>query len=342
MRIQSTAAGLARRVPWSARSRGEQQRAPDPNAAIWSVEHEGVRWINVERPTAATITYLRENFPFHELHLEDVIETQQRPKLDVDDHYLYLAVQFPVHSKARRTTSASEVDIFVGPDYVITLHDARIKPLSRFFDEVERSLEARTQVMGQGSERLLYHVLDRLIDYCVPITRRISQKIGRIDEMMFAPNALRTIEEIAAVRRDVIATRRIVKAQVQIMHSLEAEARAFFHHGDEEEIEAYYGDLVDGMAKIADLMDDAKEVVDALSATADSLTSARLNQVIKLLTIISVILLPLNLITSLYGMNVLLPGSDNGENGAAFWVLLVAMVAVVTVMVAFFRWRRWL
>jgi magnesium transporter len=251
-------------------------------------------------------------------------------------------VQFPVHSKQTRVTSASEVDIFIGRDYVITLHDARIKPLGRMFDEVERSAEDREEFLGEGAERLLYHILDRLIDYCVPITRRISQKIEEIDEMMFEPDALRTIEEIATVRRDIIATRRIIKPQVQIMNVLERRVRAFFRHEDEEEIEAYYGDLVDGFGKISDILDDAKEVVDSLSATADSLTSHRLNQVIKLLTVLSVILLPLNLISSLYGMNVLLPGADDATNPAAFWILLGSMALVVVVMVSFFRWRRWL
>lgn len=341
--IQNTAASLARRVPvpWGVRPRTPSPTPPSVGN-VCVIEHGGVRWINVERPTAATIAYLRANFPFHELNLEDVLETLQRPKLDEDDDYLYLALQFPVHIKATRTTTASEVDVFIGRDYVITLHDARIAPLGRFFDEVERSPELQAKVLGQGAERLLYYILDRLIDYCVPIARRISQKIEQIDEMMFEPDARRTIEEIATVRRDVIATRRIIKPQVQIMNVLDRRVRAFFSQRDEEEIEAYYGDLVDGIAKIADLLEDAKEVIDSLSATADSLTSHRLNQVIKLLTILSVILLPLNLISSLYGMNVHLPGADNGENPVTFWILIAAMAAVVIGMAAFFRWRRWL
>lgn len=342
-RERGGAAGVGRRMPvavsWPGRARGQPPAAPPVDNNICAVEHRGVRWINIERPTGETIAYLRANFPFHELNLEDVLDRLQRPKLDEDDEYLYLAVQFPVHSKQTRVTTASEVDIFIGRDYVMTIHDMRIKPLGRFFDEVERSEGAREQFFGQGTERLLYHILDRLIEYCVPITRRISQKIEAIDAMMFEPDVLRTVQEIATVRRDIIATRRIIKPQVQIFTVLERRVRRFFEHGDEEELEAYFGDLADNIAKVYDILEDAKEVVDSLSATTDSLTSHRLNEVIKALTILSVILLPLTLVASIYGMNVPLPYQ---ETPYAFYGVLVMMAAMATGMVLFFRWRRWL
>ncbi|MDP9371469.1 MAG: magnesium transporter CorA family protein [Chloroflexota bacterium] len=344
MAIRQGAAGVVRRmpVPWTGRARPQTPAARPAGDTIATVEHAGLRWINIERPGPAAIEFLRANFSFHELNLEDVLDRLQRPKLDEEDDYLYLAVQFPVHSKQTRVTSAAEVDIFIGRDYIITAHDARIKPLGRLFDEVEREPEERERFFGQGAERLLYYILDRLIDYCVPITRRISQKIEEIDEMLFEPNTQRTIEEIATVRRDIIATRRIIKPQVQIMTVLERRVRAFFRHGDEEEIEAYFGDLVDGIGKIADILDDAKEVVDSLSATTDSLTTHRLNQVIKTLTILSVIMLPLTLISSIYGMNVNLPYDEQPGAPVTFVGLLVLMALIAAVMILFFRWRRWL
>lgn len=339
----TTTARPARRLPapWSGRARARPPAAEPTLNNLLVLEHGGLRWINIERPTEATIDYLRANFDFQEPNLEDVLDTLQRPKIDEYDDYLFLVVQFPVHSKLRGETTSSEVDIFVGQDYVITLHDTRIKPLARFFDEVERSAEERERVLGQGTERLLYYILDRLIDYCVPITRRIGQKVERIDELIFEPNALRVIEEIAAVRRDIIATRRIVKPQVQIMAALERRVRAFFKHEDEEELEAYFGDLADSIAKVYDILEDAKEVVDSLSATTDSLATHRLNQVIKALTIYSVILLPLTLVASIYGMNTALPFASEGST-APFWGILGTMVTIATAMVLLFRWRRWL
>ncbi len=335
--------GLVRRVPWVPRVR------PSANAVLTEhapglptvIEHKAVRWINIERPTEASVTYLRESFEFHEPDLEDVLDTLQRPKCDEYDDYLALVLQFPVHSKATRQTTSTEVDIFVGRDYVITLHDARLKPLVRLFDMIEREPEHRDEIFGDGAEYLLHSIVDQLLDYCVPITRRISQRIEQIDEMIFDRHSLRTIEEIAAVRRDIIATRRILKPQVPVIAILDRRIRAFFkEHGEEEEIlEAYYGDLVDKINKIYDILDDAKEVVDSLSATTDSLSSHRLNEVIKILTIFSVIMLPLTLISSIYGMNVPLPLE---QHPLSFVYLLLSMGIIAVIMVIFFRWRRWL
>jgi magnesium transporter len=336
------ASGGTRRLPWSGRARPPTVPAPRlVHGMPVTVEHGGVRWINIESPTPVSVAYLRDNFPFHEPDLEDVLDTLQRPQFDEYDDYLWLILQFPVHSKLTRTTNSSEVDIFVGRDYVITLHDTRLKPLVRLFDTVEREPDQREEIFGGGAEYLLHSIIDHLLDYCVPITRRISQRIEWIDDMIFERNSLRVIEEIAIVRRDIIATRRIIKPQVQVIHALDRRIRFFFkQRGDEEEeLEAYFGDLVDKIGKVYDILDDAKEVVDSLSATTDSLTSHRLNEVIKILTIFSVIMLPLTLISSVYGMNVHLPLEDHP---LSFVYLLIVMVLLAFLMVLFFRWRRWL
>lgn len=332
-----------RRVPWPPRVRPQQNMAiPEhPPGMPTIIEHAGVRWINIERPTPVSVDYLRASFTFHEPDLEDVLDTLQRPKCDEYDDYLALVLQFPVHSKATRQTTSTEIDIFVGRDYVITLHDTRLKPLVRLFDMAEREPEHRDDIFGGGAEYLLHSIIDHMLDYCVPITRRISQRIEQIDEMIFDRHSLRTIEEIAAVRRDIIATRRIIKPQVPVITILDRRVRTFFKgRGDEEEeLEAYFGDLVDNINKIYDILDDAKEVVDSLSATTDSLSSHRLNEVIKILTIFSVIMLPLTLISSVYGMNVPLPLESHP---LSFFYLLIAMGLIAVVMVLFFRWRRWL
>lgn len=335
--------GIVRRVPLVPRVRPQSHAiVPEhPPGMPTIVEHAGVRWINIERPTPESVEFLRASFTFHEPDLEDVLDTLQRPKCDEYDDYLALVLQFPVHSKTTRQTTSTEVDIFVGRDYVITLHDTRLKPLVRLFDMVEREPEHRDDVFGGGAEYLLHSIVDQMLDYCVPITRRIGQRIEQIDEMVFDRHSLRTIEEIAAVRRDIIATRRIIKPQVPVMTILDRRVRTFFKgQGDEEEeLEAYFGDLVDKINKIYDILDDAKEVVDSLSATTDSLSSHRLNEVIKILTIFSVIMLPLTLISSIYGMNVPLPLDTHP---LSFFLLLLMMFLIAAVMILFFRWRRWL
>lgn len=327
-----------RLTPWTGRGRTTVAAPQLVAGAINAIEEEGVRWINIEHPTSASIDYLRANFSFHEFDLDDILDTVQRPKLDEYDDYLFVVVQFPVHSKLTRVTTASEVDIFVGHDYVITLHDARLKPLGRLFDEAERSPETRAALFSGGADRLFYRILDQLIDYCFPIARRIMQHIEHIDDIIFEPNSLRTVQEIATVRRDIIACRRIIKPLVPLMALLEKRARLFFDRRDED-IDIYFGDLSDHISKLWDIMEDARDVVESLSATADSITSHRLNEVIKILTIFSVVMLPLTLVSSIYGMNVPLP---RDQNERAFVELLALMALIAISMLAFFRWRRWI
>ena len=126
-------AGRLTRSGASARRRPTDQSGRDMNVRM--VEHNGLRWYDVRRPSSVDIEFLQAEFAFHPLSLEDIVSRLQRPKLDIYDDYLFVVFQFPVHNKATRATIASEVDFFVGPDYVVTTHDGTLRPIVRMFDE---------------------------------------------------------------------------------------------------------------------------------------------------------------------------------------------------------------
>jgi len=330
--------GASRHLPWAGRTRAPRPAPTPPSGTVATVEQGGVRWINVERPDAAALATLRARFPFHTLDLEDVREGPQRPKLDEYADYLFLIVQFPVHAKRTRTTTAGAVALFVGRDYVVTLHDATLRPLGRLFDEAERDPAARAALLADGPARLLHRILDRLVDYCVPLARRIDGRIAAIDARLFAPDSLQMVQELALVRRDLIATRRIVRPQAALTVLLEERVPRFFGATDPD-LAAYFGDLADHMAALQDQLDEAREVVDALGVAADSLLSHRSNETIKLLTLFSALLLPLTLLVSLYGLVVPPPAA---QHRLAFVLLLAAMAGVALGLLRVFRWRRWL
>jgi magnesium transporter len=147
----------------------------------------------------------------------------------------------------------------------------------------------------------------------------------------------RTVQEISIVRRDIISFRRIVKPLIPVVNSLERKNRPFLR-GDMEE---YFGDVADGLSRIWDTLEEFKEVIEGLSDTISTLTNNRINEIIKVLTIISVILLPLTLITGLFGMNVDFPGGWEHEP-YAFELILGSMLVVMIAMLAYFRWRKWI
>lgn len=316
--------------------RGSSSPADDAaEANVTIIEHNMLRWYDIRAITPATIDYLRDEFAFHPLALDDVTSRLQRPKIDVYDAFLFIVVQFPRHDKTTRTTFASEVDLFVGSNFVITIHDGSLKPLVRMFDGALESEESRETLMSRTSGYLLYYIIDRLVDYCFPIVDRMSERIENIEDIIFERSGLSVVQEISIVRRDLIALRRIIKPQMAVVGQLEHRDLPFVR-GD---IDVYFGDVADHLAKIWDSLEDEKEVLEGLSSTFDSLATHRLNDIIKTLTIISVVILPLSLITGVFGMNVPIPF---GSSSLSLLLILGIMALTAVGMLMLFRVRRWL
>ncbi len=309
----------------------EQQEA----LRVEIVEQGNLRWVNIERPGNEELAWLHQNFEVNPLHLEDITSRLQRPKIDDYEDYLFIVLHFPVYNKAERSTFPSEIDIILGPDYIITIHDGKLRTLNRLFEQCKNNSGKRYGVLGRTASFALYRVIDVLVDYCFPIVNKLAEKLEELDERIFASTDRNTIYEISVTRRDIIAFRRIIKPQISVIASLEHRRRT----ADTEDMEAFYSDVKDHISKIWDSLEDFKDIIEGLSSTYDSLASHRLNQVIKTLTIISVILLPLTLISGLYGMNVGLPFSDQPWS---FVAIVAAMITTTTVMLLLFKKQGWL
>lgn len=301
------------------------------------IRHNRVTWIDVVRPTVEDINFLGQNYPFHPLSLEDCLSRIERPKIDEydDEDYLFIVMHFPIYDPARQVSRASEVDFFIGTGYVITLHDGVLQPLINFFQDAYENEETRNRFMNRGASVLLHAIIDRLVDYLFPVLYKVDGRIRDIEEDIFTEDIRQTMEEISLVRRDLIALRRIIKPQVSIVANLGRIDRPYIH----EELDDYFDDILDHLNKARDIIDDNYEVVAGLSDTSDTLASYRLNEVIRILTVISVIMLPLTLVSGIYGMNVALP---LGEVPFAFLIILALMISMATGMLVYFRHRRWL
>jgi magnesium transporter len=302
---------------------------------VRSITHAGITWIDITHPGDAEISLLRRTYNFHPLHLDDTLSKIQRPKIDDADDYTFIVMHFPVYSRLVRVTTPSEVDIFVGASFLITVHAGNLKPLLRFFKQCADDPQVRADVMGRSTGYLLYLVIDKLVDYCFPILNKINDNIEQVEDEIFEEKVRQTVYEISVIRRDIIAFRRIIKPLIPVIASLERKSRPFLN----EEMDEYFGDISDHLSKIWDTLEDYKEVIEGLSDTINSLTSNRINEIIKVLTIISVILLPLTLISGIYGMNIRLPLESHE---LAFEIVMGIMLAVIVSMLVFFRWKKWI
>ncbi len=312
-----------------------QESKKEKSLNLESVTWGDLTWVNIERPTERETEYLGENYPFHPLDLDDCLSRIQRPKIDEYEDYLFLVFHFPVFNREARVTTPSQVSVFIGENYLITLHNGELKPLVKLFKECQIDEESRREHFSQGSGYLLYRIVDRLVDYCLPILSKIGDNIEKVEEDIFSTGMPKAVREISIFRRDVISFRRIIWPMRAVIGSLEAKVRRF----SKMDLEVYFGDMVDHVDKIWDGLDEYKEIIEGLNDTHDSLATNRTNEVIRMLTIIASILLPLTVVASIYGMNVPLP-FQNSSYSLVF--VLFFWIAIVSGMLYFFRRQHWI
>jgi magnesium transporter len=314
---------------------GETVEARAPR--IQELSASGLTWVHVERPTAHDLADLADRFGFHELDVEDVLSRRQRPKIDEYPDYLFVVLHFPFYDKQVQRLNAAELDIFLAQNYLITLPNAELLPVSRLFARCENDAELAERLLSKGSGYLLYEVLDDLFDYCFPILDKIQYKLDSIEDEMFegASRSEDIVRDISNVKQEIISYRKIIKPERATLRLLERYTERFLP----EDLEVYFDDIVDSAERIWDLLENSKEVVEGLESTNESVISHNQNNVLRILTVISVTMLPLTLITGILGMNVAYPGEGGRE---AFWVVIGLLAAALIGMVAFFRLKKWL
>ena len=302
------------------------------------IESDDLSWINIERPNAGDIYGLKDVFPFHELDLEDCLSRVQLPKIDEYPNYLFTVLHFPLFNKKTKLTVSSQVSVFTGSNYVITVHSGNLRPLVRLFNECEKDAQFRaTMMVEQSSGMLMYRILDVLVDYCFPIVYKLNAMIDSLEEQIFDSKDKNLVRNISLLRRDILAYRRITRPQIGLFEILEKTQYSQLGNVDTG---VYYGDLADHMRRLWADLDDLKEVIEGLHDTHSSLISNSTTETMRVLTIIATIVLPLTVVSGLYGMNVEpLPFKDTG---AGFWFVLGTMGFIASAMILFFKIRRWL
>src|SRR2546421_7087360 len=320
------------------RSRVDGPRAAPPTAAepnLEVVEHDGLRWINIERPGPVDRAWLEEHFEFHPLAYEDVSSRNQRPKVDEYADYLFIILHFPVFDSTVGRLNAGELDIFVGQDFVITLPNAPLQPVEYLFERCRSSQEFREQLFSRGPGYLLYKIVDDSFDYCFPMLRKMGNKLDRIEGEIFEGRSEEIVRDLSNVKQEIINFRKIIRPERSVLRDLERTKQVYLP----AEHELYFDDIVDATERIWDMLENYKEVVEALEDTNESVIGHRLNDIIRVLTSVSVVLLPLTLISSIWRMNVRVPGEGSIH---AFWIVVGSMAVLLVALLVYFRRRGWL
>ncbi|MDD4684538.1 MAG: magnesium transporter CorA family protein [Bacteroidales bacterium] len=304
---------------------------------IETINFENVKWLHILNPSEEDFDYLIEEYEFHPLDIEDCRSVNQRPKIDEYDDYYFLVLHFPFFDKANKFIRVKEVKIFWGKDYIVTIGRSHwvVKNLFKDLKEKKETHSEDLAEIIESSDSLLYNILDRLMVETYTLILRIGTEVDGINYDIFTKKSEKVIEQLSITRKNIISLNTTFKPQVRVFHKFESGGIK----GYEEDMEDYWGNILDQYQKMFDLIEDYGELIEGLSKTFDSLQTNKTNEIMKILTFISTIMLPLTLLSGIYGMNVMLPFMNDK------WVFEGIMALMVILAIGFLIWfkkKRWL
>lgn len=309
-------------------------KTPNLESLSWG----DLTWVHIERPTKLETEYLGHSYPFHPLNLDDVLSVIQRPKIDEYKDHMFIVLHFPFYNPINQAIVSSEVDFFVGSGYLISVDcSGNLKSVAKFFKLCQTSEEALRGNFMHGSGYLLYRIVDKLVDDCIPLLDMIGENIDHVENHIFTEGIQGAIMEISNLRRNVITFRRIIWPMRAVVSNLESKTRRF----TKIDLADYFGDTIDHVDKVWDALDEYKEIIEGLNDTHDSLAANRNYDVLRVLTVLATIATVLTVISSFYGMNVPLPGGGTGGNPFAWLAVLLLSLVTIGAMLYYFKRKGW-
>ncbi len=302
---------------------------------IETIKFGTLRWSHIVRPTEEDLQALQERYHFHPLDLEDVrSEANLRPKIDIYDDYHFITLHFPDFGVTEQFVEIREIKFFWGEDYLISI--ARSQWMLKDLFNREKAKPATGGRMEVGSsDALFYQILDHLMKSTQRVVERVDKDVDDCGKSLFARKPEAVIEKISMTRKNVILLNTMFKPQILLFNRLQSGSVKGFA----DDMEDYWGNIMDTYQKLWDMVEDGGELIKGYSMTFDSLQVNKTNEVMKILTLISSILLPLTFIASLYGMNIKLPIQDHPYS---FMIVAGSMGAIALFMFVYFRLRKWM
>jgi len=296
-----------------------------------TLRKEDLLWVDLFNFTEQELKYIARVFDFHELAVEDCLHYSPRAKLDDYDDYHFLVMHAIRYNEERdEEIMLVQLGVFLGPNYVVTVHKNTLPSLGR----LAKICLNECRLADKGRDFFLYSIIDGLIDEYFPVLDRIGDRIDDLEDEIYEKPSKETTDEFLALKRTILTMRRAIIPQRRIFSNINNSTFTI-----SEENEPYYLDLVDHLERITDSIDGYKDLVDGALATYYSIISARTNETMRVLTVISTIFMPLTFVTGFFGMNVPLPDQSS------FWSTIsitVGLVAVSMWMIVLFRQKKWM
>jgi magnesium transporter len=307
------------------------------------VSNGKVTWIDVKDPTREKLKLLEAHYSFHELNIDDCLSKIQIPKVDSYENQVFAILHFPTIEREESIPKPTQLAIFIGADYLITVHQEVLKPLSEMFQICKTDAMQRDTLMGNSPGFLLHRIIDMLVDDLLHILIKVEGNLDGIEDLVF-DEKIAVAKEISMLRREIIALRRIVYPLKRTVLEISKEIQRF----SEEDLSAYFDDVSDHIDKAIEAVDESKETIDIFKDTDFMLSTEKSNKILAILTILFTLSIPATVIAAYYGMNVNLPGGI--ETGpvtflgpyTTFIILVIASSVPAAIMTFWFKKQEWL
>ena len=298
---------------------------------------QGLLWVDfIAEPPESALPIL-ESFKFHHLAIDDALQETHAPKIDDWGNYLYIVLNYMhlLKNTDPWDTEIDELDIFLGSNYVITHHDNPVASIDETWDMCQRD----PRYAKDGPDHLLYKIIDATVMNYMPIIEKIDEEIDFIEDQVFDSPSSQTLARLFTLKRVLLAMRRILLPQREVLNKM---ARDDYQVIDEKD-RIFYRDIYDHLVRLHDVNESLRDLVGGAMDTYLSVVNNRLNDVMKTLTLITTLFMPISFITGFFGMNFFEPvaGLVGWTSRQVFTLTLSVMIGVPIIMYSWMRRQTW-
>jgi magnesium transporter len=308
-----------------------------------SITNKRLTWVNIQKPTRGKMDILEESYLFHELNIEDCLSKIQIPKIDRYEDHIFVILHFPSFDKNESIPRSTQLAIFAGFDYLVTVQQGELTALTEMFEYCKINEKQRESFMGTSSGYLLHSIIDLLVDDLLHILMKLKGNLDDIEDVVF-DDKLSAPKEIALLRREITTLRRIVIPLKRIVLDFSKDIQKF----SEEDLTLYFDNVKDHIDKVIEVLEESKETIEIFKDTDFMLSTEKSNKILAVLTILFTLSIPAAVIAPYYGMNVNLPGGI--ETGSptffgqytSFILLVIAAIVPAIIMMWYFKRQGWI
>ena len=318
------------------------------NRSIETIQGKNFQWIDLQNPDRNDIEKLAVQHHWNTLNIEDCMTKSELPKLDSYDDHFFVILHFPSLLRQPGISRNSQLSMFVGKDFLVTIHQGDLKPLVDLLNTCKNGLDQhrKERLLGMSTGNLLHEIIDILVDDLLHVSRKVIANLDDLEEEVF-DEAKSVARSVALLRRENNSMRRIANPLKKFVLEI---AKIIKRFSDEEDLALYFDDVIDHIDKVIETLEESRETMEIYKDTDFMLSTEKTNKILAVLTIIFTFSIPGTAVATFYGMNVNLPGGVMDVNNiptflgayTSFFILILAALIPVVIMFIYFRKLGWI